>query len=106
MNIADLIHSKLALLASGFVCAAHFFSAHLRTGKFPMDISILTGLVSEEELEEERPELVQRLRNSCRLQQFLTKTPSRRTLVVTMLGGFVALSIGLALLVAIIVAML
>ena len=104
LNIADLIHGKLALLATGFVFAIHFFSANLRPEKFPMDISILTGLVSEEELEEERPELVQRLRKSGQLERHVAETPSRRTLVLAMLGGFIALSIGLALLAAILVA--
>ena len=106
LNIADLIHSKLALLATGFVFAIHFFSANLRPEKFPMDISIFTGLVSEQELEEERPELVRRLRTSGQLERHLATTPSRRTLVLAMLGGFVALSIGLALLAAILAAAL
>jgi hypothetical protein len=104
LNVADLIHGKLALLATGFVFAIHFVSANLRPEKFPMDISILTGLVSEEELEEERPELVQRLRASGQLERHFTETPSRPTLVFAMLGGFLALSIGLALLVAILIA--
>jgi cytochrome b subunit of formate dehydrogenase len=106
LNIADLIHGKLALLATGFVFAIHFFSVSLRPEKFPMDISILTGLVSEEEMEEERPELVRRLRESGQLEWHLATAPSRRTLLLTMLGGFLALSLGLALLAAIVVAML
>ena len=106
LNIADLIHGKLALLATGFIFAIHFFSANLRPEKFPMDISILTGLVSEEELEEERPELVERLRRTGELDRRVATAPSRRTLAIAMLGGFIALSIGLALLVAIVVAML
>jgi cytochrome b subunit of formate dehydrogenase len=106
LNIADLIHGKLALLATGFVFAIHFFSANLRPEKFPMDISILTGLVSEEELEEERPELVARLRKSGQLERHLATTPSRPMLTLTMLAGFLALALGVALLIAIIVAML
>jgi cytochrome b subunit of formate dehydrogenase len=106
LNIADLIHGKLALLATGFVFTINFFNANLRPDKFPMDVSIFTGLVSEDELEEERPEFVQRLRNSGQLEQRLAESPSRRTLAFAMLGGFVALSIGLALLVAIVAAML
>jgi len=104
LNIADLIHGKLALLATGFVFAIHFFSANLRPEKFPMDIAIFTGVVSEHELEEERPELAQRLRESGQLDEHFTETPSRHTLMLAMLGGFLALSIGLALLVAILLA--
>ena len=104
LNVADLIHSKLALLATGFVFAIHFFSANLRPEKFPMDISILTGLVSEEELEEERPELVERLRESGQLERHVVETPSHRTLLLAMLGGAIALLAGLALLAGILVA--
>ena len=104
LNIADLIHGKLALLATGFVFAIHFFSANLRPEKFPMDISILTGLVSEEEMEEERPDMVKRLRESGRLEARMVAVPPRRVLALFMLAGFVALSMGLALLVGILVA--
>jgi len=104
LNIADLIHGKLALLATGFVFAIHFFSANLRPEKFPMDISILTGLVSEEEMAEERPELVERLQKTGQLDRIRVSTPSRRILLLTMLGGFIALGVGLALLVGILIA--
>jgi hypothetical protein len=106
LNIADLIHGKLALLATGFVFAIHFFSANLRPEKFPMDISILTGLVSEEELGEERPELVARLREAGRLEQYFATTPSHLLMTLMMFAGFVGLVLGLALLVAIVLAML
>ena len=104
LNIADLIHGKLALLATGFIFAIHFFSANLRPEKFPMDISILTGLVSEEELEEERPEFVKRLRESGQLERHLATTPSHSFLLLAKFAGAVALAIGLALLAAILVA--
>lgn len=106
LNIADLIHGKLALLATGFVFAIHFFSANLRPEKFPMDISILTGLVSEDEMEEERPELVRRLRETGQLEEHLTVTPPAHRLGLAILGGFLGLSLGLALLVAILIATL
>jgi cytochrome b subunit of formate dehydrogenase/nitrate/TMAO reductase-like tetraheme cytochrome c subunit len=106
LNIADLIHGKLALLATGFVFAIHFFSANLRPEKFPMDISIFTGVVSEKEMEEERPEFLQRLQESGQLQQYVAVTPSARVLALTMLVGSLALSIGLALLVGILIAAL
>lgn len=104
LNIAGLIHGKLALLATGFVFAIHFFSANLRPEKFPMDISILTGLVSEEEMAEERPELIERYRKSGQLERYLSQTPPRRILLLAMAGGFLALGIGLALLVGILIA--
>jgi cytochrome b subunit of formate dehydrogenase len=104
LNIAKVIHSEEALLATGFIFTIHFFNTHLRAEKFPMDMSMLTGLVSEEELKEERPELVKRLEKTGSLEQYRTKTPSRATLLLTMLGGFIAVAIGLALLAGILIA--
>jgi len=39
----------------GFIFTIHFFNSHLRPGKFPMDMVIFTGRISEHELREERP---------------------------------------------------
>jgi hypothetical protein len=102
-NVAKVIHSEEALLATGFIFTIHFFNTHLRAEKFPMDMSMLTGLVTPQEMEEERPELVRRMQSSGRVEQFMAKTPSRATLVLTMLGGFIAVAIGLALLVGILI---
>jgi len=104
LNVAKVIHSEEALLATGFVFAIHFFNTHLRADKFPLDLAMLAGLVTEEELREERPELLQRLEREGKLEQYRTVTPSRRALWLTRLGGFVALGIGLALLRGILVA--
>ncbi len=54
-NIALLIHAEEALLAVWFIFTIHFFNSHLRPEKFPMDLVIFTGRVSEKELEHERP---------------------------------------------------
>jgi cytochrome b subunit of formate dehydrogenase len=103
LNVAKVIHSEEALLATGFIFTIHFFNTHLRAERFPMDMSMLTGLVSKEEMQEERPELVERLRQAGNLDRQLMKTPSRRTLLWTMVGGAIAVAIGLALLVGILV---
>ena len=55
-NVALLIHGEEALLAAGFIFTIHYFNTHLRPEKFPMDLVIFTGRVSEAELQEERPE--------------------------------------------------
>jgi cytochrome b subunit of formate dehydrogenase len=102
-NVAKVIHSEEALLATGFIFTIHFFNTHLRAEKFPMDMSMLTGLVTPEEMEEERPEMVERLRSSGHMERYLAKTPSRSTLILTMIGGFIAVAIGLALLVGILI---
>jgi len=103
LNIAKVIHSTQALLATGFVFAIHFFATHLRPEKFPMDMVMLTGMISEEELEEERPEMLERLRREGRLEAIKTTIPSRPTLLGLAAGGTVGLIIGLALLVGIII---
>jgi cytochrome b subunit of formate dehydrogenase len=60
-NITNVIHGDEALLAAGFIFTIHFFNSHLRPEKFPMDLVIFTGRLSEEELREERPEEWERL---------------------------------------------
>ena len=77
LNIAKVIHSEEALLATGFIFAIHFFNTHLRAEKFPMDMAVLTGLVSEEEMKEERPEYLARLREEGQLESLRDTAPSR-----------------------------
>jgi len=55
INIATIIHSDEALLATGFIFTIHFFNTHFRPDKFPMDPVIFTGRVPLEELKEDRP---------------------------------------------------
>lgn len=106
LNVADLIHGKLALLATGFVFAIHFFSANLRPEKFPMDTCIFTGLVSEHELEEERPDLVRRLREAGQLDEHFAPVPAQPAITATKIVGAFALTLGLLLLAAIVIAAL
>ena len=51
INIAQIMHSDEAVLAVGFIFVVHIFNTHLRAEKFPVDASIFTGKVSEEELQ-------------------------------------------------------
>ncbi len=104
LNIAKVIHSTQALLATGFVFAIHFFSTHLRPEKFPMDMSVLTGLVSQEELREERPEYLDRMQRSGNLEELKTTVPPRDVFLFMILGGSVALLLGLGLLAGILLA--
>jgi cytochrome b subunit of formate dehydrogenase len=102
VNIAKVIHSTLALLATGFVFTIHFFATHLRPDKFPMDMSILTGIVSDEELHHERPEYLARLRSEGRLEETEAAAPARAKLWRVRVLGFTALTVGLATLAAIV----
>jgi len=104
LNVAKVIHSTQALLATSFVFAIHFFNTHLRPEKFPMDMSVLTGLVSEEDFRHERPEYFERLDREGKLEEHRTTAPSRASLALVMLGGFLTLAVGLGLLVGILAA--
>jgi cytochrome b subunit of formate dehydrogenase len=104
LNVAKLIHSEEALLATGFIFAIHFFNTHLRADKFPIDPVIFTGAISEEELHEERPEYFDRVKREGRLGQIRTTMPSRTKLWFILLGGATALTIGTGLLVAMVLA--
>ncbi len=106
LNVAKVIHSTQALLATGFVFAIHFFSIHLRAEKFPADMSLLIGLVSEEEFLAERPDYFQRLRHEGKLEGLRATVPSKWRLRLVKLAGFAALAVGLALLAGIVVASL
>ena len=55
LNVATIIHSDEALLATGFIFTIHFFNTHLRPEKFPMDIVIFTGRMTVEELRIDKP---------------------------------------------------
>jgi cytochrome b subunit of formate dehydrogenase len=106
LNVAKVIHSEEALLATGFVFAVHFFHSLLRPEKFPLDLSMLTGLVSVEEMQHERPEYYQRMREEGRLREMRAVAPSRIGTAIIFTFGAIAFFIGVALLVGIFVGVL
>ncbi|HET7292414.1 MAG TPA: hypothetical protein VFM88_08320 [Vicinamibacteria bacterium] len=55
LNVATIIHSDEALLATGFIFTVHFFNTHLRPEKFPMDIVIFTGRMDLDEFRRDKP---------------------------------------------------
>ena len=59
INVALIIHSDEALLAAGFIFTFHFFNAHFRLEKLPMDTVIFSGRVSKGELLHERKRCVE-----------------------------------------------
>lgn len=54
-NIATIIHGDEAVLATGFIFVVHFFNAHIRLEKFPLDPVVFTGKVTKHELMHEKP---------------------------------------------------
>jgi cytochrome b subunit of formate dehydrogenase len=106
INVATIIHSDEALLATGFIFTVHFFNTHLRPEKFPMDTTIFTGRMSLAELKRDKPREYQELVASGRLEESLEEP--HPAIVVKAFRGFawVALSIGFSIVIWIIYAML
>ncbi|MCA9284609.1 MAG: hypothetical protein KDA22_05320 [Phycisphaerales bacterium] len=101
-NIAMIVHGYEALLAIGFIFTIHFFNAHVRADKFPVDDVMFTGSVPEEEFKHERPEEFRRLMESGRLESIRVPAPNRRRRVVWVLVAVVSVGVGVALLALII----
>ncbi len=104
INVATIIHSDEALLATGFIFTVHFFNTHFRPDKFPMDPVIFTGRVPLEELKEDRPEEYEELTKNRLLRKDLVEPLPEPVVKGLKIFGFVALSIGLILIVLIIYA--
>jgi cytochrome b subunit of formate dehydrogenase len=94
-NIATLVHGHEALLAVGFIFTIHFFNGHVRPEKFPMDMVIFTGRVTEHELREERPLEYERLRREGRLAAIETTPPAAGAVAFGRVIGGTALVLGI-----------
>ena len=95
LNIATIVHSDEALLASGFIFTVHFFNTHLRPSKFPIDTVIFTGKFPKYELVEERPEQYRRLLARGQLETYRAKYPGVLADLFSMVIGFSMLAIGI-----------
>jgi cytochrome b subunit of formate dehydrogenase len=95
-NIALLVHGEEALLAVGFIFTIHFFNGHLRPDKFPMDLVIFTGRVSEHELADERADEYDRIR-SGHAPPLEAGPPSARSQAVGRVIGTIAVTTGLTI---------
>ncbi len=98
INLAHVLHSYEALLATGFIFSVHFFHANLRPGKFPMDPIIFTGRIPEEELALERPAEYARMKAEGRLESEALPPPDPVLVRRAYMVGGTLLCIGLALL--------
>jgi cytochrome b subunit of formate dehydrogenase len=107
INVATIIHSDEALLATGFIFTIHFFNSHFRPEKFPMDDVIFTGTVPLEELKHDRPRWYEELVQRGELEQLTVEEPhTPRFEHAVKILGFSALAIGVVLIILIIYAML
>jgi len=107
INVAMIIHSDEALLAVGFIFTIHFFNTHLRPEAFPMDTVIFTGTVPYDEYKQDRPREFEELKKSGKLKKVVVKLEGKhRWEKLIRFFGYLALSIGLVLVVLIIYSML
>jgi len=54
-GLAFIFHVKEALLAVLFLGTFHFYQVHFSPRQFPADVTLFTGIVSEQEMEEDHP---------------------------------------------------
>jgi cytochrome b subunit of formate dehydrogenase len=106
INVATIIHSDEALLATGFIFTIHFFNTHFRPDRFPMDPVIFTGRMTLEEFKEDRPREYEQLVAEGRLDDYMVDPLPEGFVKALKVFGFTALTVGLSLVVLIIYAVL
>jgi hypothetical protein len=89
---------ELAVLTTSFLFVFHFYHTHFRPEKFPLDLSAVTGLVSEDHLREQRPEFVRRLEETSQLSDLRRPAPSRQRLWLLVLSFTAVSLVGISLL--------
>ena len=105
LNVATIIHSDEALLATGFIFTVHFFNTHLRPEKFPMDTTVFTGQMPLAELKRDKPLEYEELVASGTLEQHLAEPQPAVVLKAFRAFAWVALGIGFSIVLWIIYAM-
>ncbi len=106
INIATIIHSDEALLATGFIFTFHFFNTHFRPEKFPMDPVIFTGKVPLEEFKIDRPREYNMVKEDGTLRKKLAEGPEKWFSRLSYIFGLSCLIFGYLLIGMIIWAML
>ena len=106
LNVATIIHSDEALLATGFIFTVHFFNTHLRPEKFPMDITVFTGRMPLEELKRDKPREYEALVAAGKLEEKMEEAyPSIVTRTIRAFA-WVALAVGFSIVLWIVYAVL
>ena len=103
-NIATVVHGYEAMLAVAFIFTIHFFNAHLRVEKFPIDDVMFTGRLPEAEFIEERGDEYDRLKASGELDKYVVERAPRWQRRVAMWAGILAMAIGTTIIVLIVLA--
>lgn len=104
-NIAIIVHSYEAMIATAFIFTIHFFNVHLRPDKFPLDGVMYHGRATMDYMEEEHADLADELRFRIAGQPVSERPvtdapappPSRAMNVFASFSGMALLAIGLGL---------
>ncbi len=104
-NVAIIVHSYEAMIATAFIFTIHFFNVHLRPDKFPVDAVMFTGRATLHYMEEEHPLVAERIAADVRalapspapVVDRAAPPPPRWMNTVGAAGGLVLLGVGLVL---------
>ena len=104
-NVAIIIHSYEAMIATAFIFTIHFFNVHLRPDKWPLDAVMFTGRATVHYMEEEHPRIAETLQrnvaarspSAAAVVDAPAPAPPRWMNVVGAWGGMILLGIGLVL---------
>ena len=105
LNVATIIHSDEALLATGFIFTVHFFNTHFRPEKFPLDTVMFSGRMPLEEFKHERPREYEDLVARGKLEHVLRDPMHALITRGAKILGLSAVTIGLILVALILYAM-
>ncbi|MGO8986107.1 MAG: formate dehydrogenase subunit gamma [Terriglobales bacterium] len=94
LNVATIVHSDEALLATGFIFTVHFFNTHLRPEKFPMDITVFTGRMPLEELKRDKPREYEALVADGTLEEHMEEAYPPIVTRTIRIFGWAALAVG------------
>jgi thiosulfate reductase cytochrome b subunit len=106
INVATIIHSDEALLATGFIFTVHFFNTHLRPEKFPMDLTIFTGRMPVTELKLDKPLEYEALVAAGKLEEKLEEAYPPIVIRAIRVFAWTALAVGFGIVIWIVYAML
>jgi cytochrome b subunit of formate dehydrogenase len=106
INVATIVHSDEALLATGFIFTVHFFNTHLRPEKFPMDTTVFTGRMKLAELKRDKPREYQNLLDSGELENKLAEPMPEIVVHGFRVFAWIALTLGTGIAVWIVYAMI
>jgi cytochrome b subunit of formate dehydrogenase len=106
INVATIVHSDEALLATGFIFTIHFFNTHLRPEKFPMDLVVFTGRMTVEELQHDKPDEYAEMVRTGKLEEHLVVPYQPIVIRAIRFFAWTALALGTLIVIGILYAMI